>query len=361
MKLIICFAILFFFHFTSIAQSTFDPGYIVTNSKDSVKGFVMNAQESELTLSVKFKQTLSSELKEYKPSDLAGFGIGTDIYRSKKFLNTAEDSVIETAFLKLLVKGQYTLYSYVKPARKFYLLNSQNHDYFLYDAVIGNAGEVIRVANYYNDLNFVSISCEKVNKLVKDVGFNDKSVSDFVWKLDNCESNPDAVDYYQKPKTVILPVIFAGGLPFAGQDQQFTANFTLRFTLPSLDKKTSLNIGLNYSFTNKNKSYGVDGDIIINVYTKEQIVSIPVTVQYNFTTSWIQPYFYLGASGAFVKTQPAPNDYGYYAPQPAQYFGFAVVAGLGVEARIVSRLYAKVDWRYELIIQFPAIGLSYHF
>lgn len=359
MKFIALLAIVCFFHCTLIAQQTFDPGYIFTQNKDTIKGFILVATESELAQTVKFKKEGSAEWKDFRPEDLKGFGMGTDVYKSMNFLNTAEDSVRVSAFLKQLVNGEYNLYSYVKPQRKYYVIQHDETNYFLFDMVSLNSGEVIQQANYYNYLNFVSISCEKVNALVKGVGYNDKAMSDFILKVDNCDSRVRATNLYQKPKTVILPLVFVGGLPFGGKDQQFTANFTLRFSLPKVDRKTSINIGINYSSTNKNKVYNEALDVPYDDYTLEKILSFPLTVQYNFTTSRVQPYFYLGFSGAFVNTKPAPN--GYYTPPPDQYFGFALVCGIGIEARIVSGLFVKADWRYELILQYPAIGLLYHF
>ena len=100
------------------------------------------ALNRDLTHSVKFKNEESAELKEYKPADLLGFSIGNDIYLSKHFLNTAQDSVMETVFVKQLVKGEYSLYSYSKEDLVFYLLQKDTTIYFLYDRVTDNLGEI---------------------------------------------------------------------------------------------------------------------------------------------------------------------------------------------------------------------------
>jgi hypothetical protein len=42
-------------------------------------------------------------------------------------------------------------------------------------------------------------------------------------------------------------------------------------------------------------------------------------------------------------------------------FGVALVLGIRIEAKIVSKLYFKADWRYEVLMQYPAIGLAYQF
>ena len=75
-----------------------------------------------------------------------------------------------------------------------------------------------------------------------------------------------------------------------------------------------MNIGVNYSYTYKSLSYAILNILTRDVYTKEYIMSIPLTFQYNFTTSRIQPYLYVGISGAYIDVQP-DQTLGYYSPK----------------------------------------------
>ena len=238
MKFIKCLVILCLLCTYLPAQQIFDPGYIIQLNRDTIKGLIKADLESDLTSAVKFKNDEGSVLKEYRPADLLGFGIGKDMYKSMRFVNTAEDSVTETAFVKQLVKGEYNLYAYRKPDRFFYLLQKDTILYFLYDEVSRGTGEIIQKGNFYNYLNLIAVPCEKLTNLVGRVGFNDKDMAGFISKVDNCETPGIATNYYQKPKTLIQPMIFAGGLP-AGDMNQFTASFILHITLPRIDKKTS--------------------------------------------------------------------------------------------------------------------------
>ena len=122
MKFIKCLVILCLLCSCLSAQQIFDPGYIISLNRDTVKGFIKVELESDLISVVKFKNDEGSVLKEYHPADLLGFGMGKEIYKSMRFMNTAEDSVVETAFVKQLVKGEYNLYAYRKPDRFFYLI-----------------------------------------------------------------------------------------------------------------------------------------------------------------------------------------------------------------------------------------------
>ncbi|HLA60333.1 MAG TPA: outer membrane beta-barrel protein [Puia sp.] len=358
MKCIKCLVILCLLYAYLPAQQIFDPGYIISLNRDTVNGFIKADLESDLISRIHFKNDEGSLLKDYGPADLLGFGIGKDIYKSMRFLNTAEDSIMETAFVKQLVKGEYNLYAYRKPDRFFYLIQNDTTLYFLYDEVSRGTGEIMQKGNFYNYLNLIAVPCEKLTNLVGRVGYNDKDMAGFISKVDNCETPGIATNYYQKPKTLVQPMIFAGGLPVA-EKNQFTASFILHITLPRIDKKTSINIGINYSNLTKKTEERSDYYFLYDLFTHYQIYSVPVTFQYNFTTSRVQPYFYVGISPAY--TSRSTNTRNYNIPASDHDFGLALVAGLGVQVRMISKLFLRADWRYEVVLQYPAVGIAYQF
>ncbi len=357
MKTLRCLICLCLFHFALAAQQNFDPGYIIKHNQDTIRGYIEVVMESDLSRSVKFKKEGSSELNEYGPADLLGFGIEKNVYRSMRFLNTSGDTVTETAFVKQLLLGEYSLYYYMKPDRDFYIIQKDTTIYFLYNRVTSTSGEIVKEGNYWNILNLISIPCEKLAFRYEAVAFDDKEMTNFVQSVDNCIYGTKTTVYLQKPKTHIQPIVFAGGLPVSGSTQ-LTANFTLRITLPRLDKKSSFNIGVNYSYVTHTESERDISNHYYGLTTTDMIYSIPLTFQYNFTTTRIQPYFYVGFSGLYVvETNTSLTG---ELPPPSHFTGSAV-AGIGIEARIASGLYIRADWRYEYILQNPAIGISYHF
>ena len=363
MKFFKCLAIFILIHFKLNAQKSFDQGYIVKYAQDTVRGLVAVALNRDLTHSVKFKKEESAELKEYKPADLLGFGIGNDIYISKYFLNAAQDSVMETAFVKQLVKGEYSLYSYSKDELIYYLLQKDTTVYFLYDRVTDNLGEIKQEGNYMNYLNLISINCEKLANRYSRLVYNEKDLADFVLKVDNCSSNEKAISYYQKPKSVMQAFAFVGGFP--PNLTQFTANFTLQFSLPRIYKNLSFNVGVNYSNTTKMTQVRDGGNNLLNITNKYSVISVPFTIQWNFTTSRLQPLFYAGLSGGFYNETSSYGTYGEpYTPQP---FVVAMVVGFGLQMRIGSQFYIRaeevcnINSQYDMEWQNPAIGIAYRF
>gem|GEM_PF-583627 len=352
--------LLIFCHFCTVlsAQQPFNTGYIIKTNRDTVRGFIQFGQEKELSRSVKFREGSSATVNEFTPSDILGFSEENEIYKSLHFLNTAEDSVKETAFVKLLVTGEYSLYAYTKEDRKFYLLRSDTTDYFLYDGVYTNMGALVQKGNYQNYLFFISVNCEKLSNLSNRIAYNDKDMADFVSKADDCISPGKTVNLYQKPKILIQPEAFIGAWPIPDKTE-LVADLTLRFFLPKIDKKTSLNIGVHYVNLTK------ESDEIANNYSRYKlsthynIISVPVTIQYNFLNGTVQPYFYAGASLAYTISNT--NSFTYSIPSHEVKSGLAAVVGVGLQVGIASKLLIRADWRYEVVLQYPAIGIAFRF
>ncbi len=356
-KFITCLPVLCFFSFTTLAQQSFEPGYILEHNRDTVKGYIETGLEYELTRSVKFKTDVNAVVKELGPLEISGFGMGKSVYQNVIFLNTINNTRVN-AFVKQLVTGEYNLFSYATADRKFYLLRKDTTDYFMYGQVTRASGEIDEDGNYQNILHFISVSCNKIAGIYDRVGYNDKDMAAFILKVDNCLSSGRATSFYEKPKVQVHPFIFIGGFPVSGMNQ-FTAHFTLRFITPQIDKKSSINIGLYYSNTLVETDERSDYFVLYTLSTHNHVYSIPVTFQYNFTSGIVQPYFYAGVSGAY-STKTA-NSYTTGIPSSSNQFGVALVLGIGIEARVISQLYIKADWRYEVLMQYPAIGVAYRF
>lgn len=358
MKFLSYLLMLCLFHSTIIAQKNFDPGYIINHNRDTVKGFIETTEEKKLSSSVRFRKETSGELQEYNPGDLFGFGIGQVLYKSFIFNNTVSGSRMDTVFARQLVSGEYNLFTFVTSDR-FFLLQKDTSLYLLYDESQDGSGTIDRVGNFRNYLNFISVPCENLKDKYKGIGYSENSLADFVQKTNNCISGGSSRIYGQKQKLEITPIIFAGGLPLSGQNAYFTGNLSLRFTLPRVDKKLSLNIGVNYTNTTYMTAASEALNPYYHYYTKEEIFSIPLTIQYNVLLTRVQPYFFLGCSFAQNKTDNLGT--GFWIEPDNKYNSLNIIAGLGVEARVAYGFYIRGEYRFEALIKYPAIGLSYHF
>jgi opacity protein-like surface antigen len=359
MKFLCFFTILFFFSITINAQQGFDPGYIVNHNRDTIRGFIEVSEEKTLSSTVHFKKEINGEQKEYKPTDLFGFGIGQEPYRSMGFINTIDGNKRDTVFARQLVSGRNNLFTFETSAR-FFLLQSDTSIILLYDESQDGAGTVDRVANFRNYLNYISITCDRLKDKYLQVGYSEGSIAKFVQQTNTCVSG-ESSHIYGSPaqKLTITPIIYAGGLPLSGQEKYLTGNFSVRFTLPRIDKKLSLNIGVNYTST----TYSAPENQNLNpdywYYTKATVLSFPVTVQYNILLTRVQPYFNFGFSYGQYKIDNLAT--GFWVAPDNNYNQFSVIGGVGVEVRIVLGLFVRAEYRFEPRNRYPGIGLSYHF
>jgi hypothetical protein len=354
-----CLILSLFIHFTLMAQQPFTPGYIIKQSHDTIRGQIKTVVDADLYESVFFKIAINGEWTPYRYSDLLGFGFDNERFRSLRFLNRSKGNTIDTTFARQLVSGEYNLYTYLHNGRRFFLLQKDTSINQLYNDLVSNTGEVEQAGNYQNFLNFISVPCDKLKDKYMRVGYNEKSLSDFIQETNNCLSGGTSVSYFTRPKPTATAIIFVGGLPVSAQRSQLAANLSVRLTVPRVNEKLSINFGLNYSSTNYMTSYNKTLNPLYRYYTHEQIASIPITAQYNFTQKRIQPYFYLGVSGTYTTEDNLAS--GFWVQPNEKGLGGSAVVGLGIEARLISGLYLRADWRFESIIQYPAIGLSYHF
>lgn len=133
------FTLLWVLPFLSIAQSNFKRGYVVTNSKDTLRGYVDYKEHDLSPSSVKFRSSEGGNFKIFVPKDCAGYGIdGHEYYKTYVVnisnsadnisqLNDRLDSTSrrDTVFLKVLQSGKkIVLFSYEdKIKERYYFLS----------------------------------------------------------------------------------------------------------------------------------------------------------------------------------------------------------------------------------------------
>lgn len=89
-------------------NSGFLSGYIITNSSDTVRGYVkyINQVPYRVLPDIKFKETESSKDKKYTPNDLLGYKAGDKIFHSLVLPNGNS----EKQFMELVKDGYIKIY-----------------------------------------------------------------------------------------------------------------------------------------------------------------------------------------------------------------------------------------------------------
>jgi len=358
MKLTIACYFLISFALCAHAQNTSNPGYIVRINGDTLRGFLKTEVAGDLLNEVKFKTSLDEQdFTVYKTDAVKSFKFDEgNLYRVVSFINALIDSASSrVCFAKLLVTGEYNLYSFMEHGNLYFLAGKEAELHFLFDSELH--GESSVRGNYQNELNFFSANCETVRYRIERTSFSEKDMMNFFKDLDACLAPSSVVSYYHKEKSRANLIAFVGGLPL-GNRSQFTADLALRVVNPHINPQFSVNIGLRYADVVKQN---LDLDYTVaSIYYKEtyHITSIPLSFQYNITRSRFQPFVYVGFSATtvdLVSSFPISTAGDLYYHK----FNMAFLAGVGVEYYIKQWLIAKVDWRYEYLLQYPALGISF--
>src|SRR5579863_10335681 len=121
---------------TTQAQDSFEPGYIVRVAGDTVHGFLKEQGSDEMAERISFKASATNKkYKVFTPSDVKAFRYdGGYQFRAVCYSDTRKDQpVTRTCFAKLLVTGEYDLYSFTEDYVLFFLVRKDNNFYLLFD------------------------------------------------------------------------------------------------------------------------------------------------------------------------------------------------------------------------------------
>jgi len=134
-------SICFFLHFNANAQRNFKPGYIVTLSGDTTKGFVDYKEWNRNPSEVTFKTTEQTASQQYSPNEIKAFGVNQFDHYQRYIgpvttgavdladLGSGIDSsfVLEHVFLRIIAGSKnLTLYNYTDRIKKRYFISDQN-------------------------------------------------------------------------------------------------------------------------------------------------------------------------------------------------------------------------------------------
>jgi len=344
-----------------LAQENYVPGYIVKKNADTLRGYLQEERKQDLLKQVKFKENSNSAISAFGTDAVVSFAYDQgNIYKSVSFQSADDTSVTKTYFANQLVEGGYNLYEFEENGETDYLVQQGSNTYLLYNTTYHGTGEINRPGNYLNQLNLLCVACDQLRPRLTQLGYYHKELIAFVSDLNKCVNPGKQVkNYYHKPKIHAEVIIFAGGLPISSVRSQITGEILARFSYPQISNRTFLNVGLHYSNTINSSTLLSYGNIKYHDKEHHQVICVPATIQYNLVSWVVQPYVCVGFSLAYLSEI---TDETYFTPRVVDNrFGVSVIGAAGLEVNISKILLAKAEWRYELLLQYPAIGLALKF
>jgi opacity protein-like surface antigen len=350
----------------SFCQSSFKPGFIVRKGGDTTRGFIKQDIEEELQSKIIFRQNFNDHDDEtLTVADINAFGFDDENSYAKITYTNPDDNVSHTILAKRMLGGYYQLYSFLRLDKLYFAVISGDSTYLLYDVDFNSSGVIKQQANYKNMMYFLSRSCEQMKggleKRLEDLSYNKTDILHFFESLNDCmKPGSESNVYYRREKSKFGFYVYAGGISFS-TGHEYTGKVIARYVIPGLNDQTSLNFGFNFmqNFKTKYTEIFYQGnmrkeDVTINIY------SFPITMQYIFARGTVQPYLDAGVSVVLKKGSGA-YDYGNRPIIDDERKGLGITVAAGLQVKIVRDLMIGAEWRYELLMHYPTIGIAYRF
>jgi len=173
------------------SQINYKPGYIITNSLDTIRGLVNYRTEGDNAIACKFKVNENEKEQLFFPGQIAGFHFTNEqtYYVTKTFILNNTESTI---FLEYLMKGAMNLY--------YYEDNRELCRYYLFE---NEKGEMIPITSNYGDKNrtddgiviaedrnkevlkYVFRDCEPLLKKIEKLQFKHENMIELVKEYNN--------------------------------------------------------------------------------------------------------------------------------------------------------------------------------
>lgn len=341
-----------------LSQSKLVPGFIIKHNDDTLRGYLKEIPEKKVEDKILFTPNKETAPTIFSTKEVQSFGYeGGNVYNKVKYIYP-EDLTTNERFAKKLVEGNYRLYMFWKQDKSYFIVNTyEDSTYLLYDDNMSYSGIISEKGNYKEKLLYLSVPCESLKAKVEYLNYNQTSMAGYVDRLNKCilPSEQNTI-VYKKDRSYLNIFVYAGAMPL-GSRYEFTGRIIGRFTIPSIDKNMSVNVGLNYMMNKKSTPVQVSNTAEYKNIEYKNIYSVPFTIQYNFIQSKIRPYIDAGLSLDYLD-KATKRDYSQKKTYDKQ-FGVGFIIAAGIEGYITNRLMIKADWRYELFMHYPAVGIAY--
>lgn len=131
----------------AFSQGNYKSGYIIKNNFDTIFGLVEHRDWRSNPVAIRFKTAIENEVISYRPADIAEFRVEDEIYQSGVIVTEVSprnlgdleegpqlNTIVETAFVQTLFKGEKSLYYFISPTGKenFYIKQDTGFELLVY-------------------------------------------------------------------------------------------------------------------------------------------------------------------------------------------------------------------------------------
>ncbi len=300
----------------TIGQEYFTSGYIVNKEGDTIQGSI-DYRNNSLNR-IRFKDLKNGTINSYTPESIIAFKVDNDIYKSANIETNTSSAPV---FLKTIVEGEKSLFSYeqLNERIEFYIKNNEEYILLVFNK---EAYTLKKNEKFKGQLTFYLNDCPSINSHTERASYNAASLGNVFEKYYECTGN--TVDYKKDTKIKIEKGVIAGvsitSLKFNDNDTSpylnskfktstdFTGGVFFDISLSQKEKKWSLyNEILYYSYKTSNEYEDIENE---NIYTttntkiSHSFIKMNNLARYNFPVGKnLSMHFNAGLTNGFVITE----------------------------------------------------------
>ncbi len=368
-------------------QKDLKNGYIITNSYDTIIGFINLKSNYNNSKVCEFYKDVDENPIEYNPQDIKGYRIeDVKFYISKDIdLNDQKRKV----FLEYLLNGIVDLYYYKELTTEYFFIEKDgslhqlsNDEIEIFDK---NGNMYQKYSNQYKGvLNYLLHDAPELSDKILNTEFKHTSLIKITKEYHDMVCEDYKCIEYQKSNN--SSIYFESYLGFIeswmglGTSTNHTHNrkpyvgINFRFTPKKIHYVWNFMIGINYSYNNFQEVFNnvlLTNDIerSYQVYTKYSILRLPIIVEYSFPTGKLRPFISVGYSNIFI-INPDYDAFGliqinpsriYYQPMQSDFrkyqFGFSSDFGFKYTLSNLNYIYFKGSYEYRI----PSVNTNHVF
>lgn len=303
----------------SFGQTNFRPGYIITNSLDTIRGKIDYRGDVRNMKVCHFVSEVNSETQEYFPGQIHGYRFVDDgKYYISKYLDMEE--VQDTVFVEFLLKGITNLYYYKKTFYSTYLLEEKGGELLELqqeEMEVKRDGKLYMVENnrYLGTLNYAFSDCPNLYNDIKKTELSHESLIKITRKYHDYVCDDEQCVIYEKS----LPSLMVKIMPAIGysmssihltslsfsdveMDPSFSPffGFWLDWHLPQVNERWSLLTGItlqeDYYFGHKENHPYAYASAYRDYHFFSTNVSTNLAFKYTYPKGDFVPVFFVGGS-----------------------------------------------------------------
>jgi hypothetical protein len=318
-----------------LSQNDWKPGYIISNSNDTVHGFIDNRDSKSNSKRCYFRKEDSGEKELFKPEDISGFRfINGKFFISKTI--PVEDSK-RRVFLEFVVHGKADIFHY-KDDDDYYFIEKEGKLFELKNTSEIQRTEATKLVSektvehekkeYIGVLNFLMYDA-KMQSEINNSTLDTRSLINIAKKYHERVCSGEQCIVYEKKSNMHVKWGFHFGesmnsfnfgdrfatnygiSTFAGSrikienafNWEENISFSADITFHRFSKYELHQISYNSIVVYNNLEYTISPGSKLNVDLELTALKIPITVNYTFYRGKVRPYIGLGLSNTFILSQ----------------------------------------------------------